>query len=45
MPGSIKKRYIIDAWQGCEYSSGSEFGRVLNTPGLLKILNKTLKRN
>ena len=29
----IKKRYIIDAWQGSEYSSGSEYGRVLNMPG------------
>ena len=29
MPGFIKKRYIIDAWQGCEYSWGSEYTRIL----------------
>ena len=38
----IKKRYIIDTWQGSEYSSGSGYGRVLNIPGLHKVLNKTL---
>ena len=26
--GSLRKRYIIDVWQGCEYSSGSEYARV-----------------
>ena len=32
--GSLKKRYIIDAWQGSEYSSGSEYTRV--TQGCLE---------
>ena len=38
MPGFIKKRYVIDAWQGSEYSFGSEYTRILNMPGLHKVL-------
>ena len=38
--GSLGKRYIIDAWQDSEYSSGSEYTRTLNMPGLRKILKK-----
>ena len=38
----LRKRYITDAWQGSKYSSGSEYDRVLNIPGLNKVLNKTL---
>ena len=37
MPWFIKKRYIIDAWQGF---AGSEYTRILNMPGLHKILEK-----
>ena len=43
MPWFIKKkqkRYIIDAWQGSEYSSGFEYNRILNMPGLQKIIEK-----
>ena len=36
----IKERYIIDAWQGSEYCSGSEYTKILNMPGLHKILKK-----
>ena len=42
MPGLIKRCYIIDVWQGSEYFSGSEYTRILNMPGLHKVLNKTL---
>ena len=39
MPWFIKKkRYIKDAWQDSEYSSGSEYTRILNMPGLAKTL-------
>ena len=38
--GSLRKRYIIDSWQGSEYSSSSEYGNVLNLPGLHKVLKK-----
>ena len=27
------KRFIADVWQGSEYASGSEYPRVLNSPG------------
>ena len=37
-----KKYWTTDAWQDSEYSSGSEYGKVLNIPWLHKILNKTL---
>ena len=37
-PGFIKKQCIIDVWQSSEYSSGSEYTRILNMPGLHKIL-------
>ena len=36
----IKERYIIDAWKGSEYCSGSEYTKILNMPGLHKILKK-----
>ena len=26
------KRYIVDVWQGFEYTSCSEYAKVLNTP-------------
>ena len=38
----LKKYCSIDAWQDSEYSSSSEYGRILNMPGLHKVLNKTL---
>ena len=38
----LRKRYIIDVWQGSEYSSGSEYIRILNMPGLHKVLKKML---
>ena len=38
--GSLKKRHIIDAWQDYEYSSGSEYTRILNMPGWHKFLKK-----
>ena len=40
MPGFIKKkkkRYIVDAWEGSQYSLGFEYTRVLNMPGLDKV--------
>ena len=40
MPWFITKRYIMDAWQGSEYFSGSEFTRILNMAGFRKILKK-----
>ena len=37
----IKKTlHHIDAWQGSNYSSGSAYTRVLNMPGLHKVLKK-----
>ena len=40
-PGFIKKkRYIIDVLQGSEYSSGSEYTRILNMTGLHKVIKK-----
>ena len=45
MPGLhkvLKKCCSIDVWQDSEYSSGSEYGNVLNMPRLCKVLNKTL---
>ena len=39
----LKKCCTIDPWQDSEYSSGSEYGRVLNMAGLHKVLNKTLR--
>ena len=38
----LKKCCTIDAWQDYAYSSGYEYGKVLNIPGLHKVLNKTL---
>ena len=38
----LKKCCSIDASQDSEYSSGSEYGRVLNMPSLCKVLNKTV---
>ena len=38
MPEFIKKRHIIDAWQGSEYFSDSEYTRILNMVGLHKVL-------
>ena len=35
-----KKRYIIDVLQGSEYSSGSEYTRILNMTGLHKVIKK-----
>ena len=32
----------MDAWQGSEYSSGSEYTRILNMPELDKVLKKIL---
>ena len=41
MSGFIKKTlHHIDAWQGPGYSSGSAYTRVLNMPGLDKVLKK-----
>ena len=45
MPGLhkvLKKCCTIDARQDYAYSSGHEYGKVLNRPGLHKVLNKTL---
>ena len=43
MPGFIKKkRYIIDTWQGSEYSSGSKYIMILNMSCLHKFLLKML---
>ena len=43
MSSFIKKTlHHIDAWQGFDYSSGSEYTRVLNMPVLHKVLNKPL---
>ena len=39
----LRKSYIIDAWQGSEYSSGSEYTRILNMQGLRNVLNKTFR--
>ena len=36
----LRKRYIIDAWQGSEYSTDSEYIRILNMPVLHKVLKK-----
>ena len=38
----LRKSCFIDAWQDSEYSSDSEYGRVLNMPGLHEVLNKML---
>ena len=39
----IKKTlHHIDVWQGSNYSSGSAYTRVLNMPGLHKVLKKML---
>ena len=38
----LKKCSTIDNWQNSKYSSSSEDVRVLNMPGLYKVLNKTL---
>ena len=38
----IQKCCTIDAWHESEYSSGFKYGRVLNMPGLHKVLNKML---
>ena len=46
MPGLdkvLRKCCIIDARQDYVYSSGSEYGKVLNMPGLYKDLNKMLR--
>ena len=41
MSGFIKKTlHHIDAWQGTDYSSGSTYTKVLNIPGLHKVLKK-----
>ena len=41
MSGFVKKTlHHIDAWQGTDYSSGSAYTRVLNLPGLYKVLKK-----
>ena len=39
--GSLRKRYIVDARQGSEFSSGSESTRTLNMSGLHKVLKKS----
>ena len=39
----LRKSYIIDAWQGSEYSWGSEYTRILNMQGLRNVLNKTFR--
>ena len=39
---SLRKRYIICAWQDSEYSSSYKYGRVLNMPGFLKVLKKMI---
>ena len=36
----VIKRYIIDAWQGSEYFSGSEYTIILNMLALHKSLKK-----
>ena len=38
----LRKRYIIDTWQGSEYSSGSQYTRILIMPVLHKVLKKML---
>ena len=44
MSGFIKKAlYRIDAWQSTDYSSGSAYTRVLNMPGLHKVLKNMLR--
>ena len=43
MSGFIRTTlHHIDAWQGTDYSSGSAYTRVLNVPGLHKVLKKML---
>ena len=43
MSGFIEKTlHQIDAWQDSDYSSASTYTRVLNVPGLYKVLKKTL---
>ena len=44
-PRFLKKCAIIEAWQDSEYSQSSEYGRVLNVPGLQKVLKKTNSTN
>ena len=36
----LRKRYVIDAWQGSEYFPGSKYTGVLNMPGLHKIFKE-----
>ena len=41
MSGFIKETlHHIDAWQGSNYSSGFAYTKVLNIPGLHKLLKK-----
>ena len=40
MPVFVKKTIHLDAWQGSEYPSGSEYTKILNMPGLHKVLKK-----
>ena len=42
MPGFIKKTLQHHAWQGSEFSLGSEYTRILNMLGLQKFLEKML---
>ena len=43
MSGFIKKTlHHIDAWQGSDYSSGFAYTKVVNIPGLHKVLKKML---
>ena len=43
MPGLIKTTLHHRCLRGSEYSSGPEYIRILNMPGLHKVLNKTLR--
>ena len=38
--GTSRKRYMIDAWRGFEYSSGSEYTRIVKISGLYNVLKK-----
>ena len=40
MPGFLRKCYTTDTWQDSEDPLGSEYGSVLNMPGLHKVLKR-----
>ena len=39
-PSLFRVKKTLDPWQGSEYSSGSEYTRILNVPGLHKVFKK-----